>query len=705
MTFGPAQPTQVAAIRNVVLLGATGSGKTTLAEHLIASSGAITSAGSVDSGTSTLDHDSSARRQGRSVGLSIASLEYGDCLINLLDTPGFEDYLGEVRAGLRAADAALFVVSSMDGIDAATRNLWDECEAIKMPRAVVVTNLDNEESDFEETVAVCHRMFTGGRDVLPLHLPVLDDDGSFVGVLDLITNRIHEWSSAKRQERAADPEHLAMTADARKALMEGIAAESDDEVLMDLIIEGQEISAELLSSDLERAIVRGHFFPVQAFSGNNGVGAELILDLIVRSFPSPLERELPMVTNPQGEAIPPLTADPEGPLCAEVIKTTTDPQLGKISLVRVFSGRLPAEAPLHISGHFHNRGDRFDHDLTERDGQLWLSVGAIRTNVESAIAGSIVSVTQLNRAETGDTISYTTNPMLIEPWLMPEARLPIAISTAVVAHETHLAPALERLIAEDPTLRFELIDGQLVLWCLGEAHGELAVERMRERFAIEVVAEELKISLRETLLAPTRGHGASCDPSDEDGPMVACSIEMEPLDQGSGIEIVNGVDQEECPPHFRAAVERGVRQQMMQGALAGYPTTDVRIRITDVDLPVPHPSVHAFERAGCLAVVDAESNATKILLEPIDTLTITTPEEFVDAITKDLEIKRARVTQSDVAADGTVTLIAVVPAQELSRYAIDIRSLSHGAGTFTRESAGFARIPKKTGIQLLPLVD
>lgn len=705
MMLGQAEPRGVAAIRNVVLVGPSGSGKTTLAEHLIASAGVTPVRGSVDAGTSTLDYEPAARRQKRSVALTVASFDYGDILINLLDTPGFVDYFGEVRAGMRAADAALFVISATDGIDAATRALWDECESIHMPRAIVVTNLDDDDSDFDETVAICHRMFVGGRDVLPLHLPVLDDDGSFIGVLDLITNRIHEWSTAEHQETSADPEHLSVTAEARADLIEGIAAESEDEALMDLIVSGEAVSAEVLTADLERAIARGHFHPVQAFSGANGIGAALILDLIARALPSPLERALPLVTSAQGDPISPLTADPDGPLCAEVIKTTTDPYLGKVSLVRVFSGRLPPDAPVHISGHFLDRGDRHDHDLTEREGHLSLVLGATHRPVQTAVAGSIVSVTRLSRAETGDTISYVTHPLLIEPWVMPVPGLPMAIAPTHVADEHRLTTALERLVAEDPSLRFELIEGQSALWCLGEAHAELALERLRERFDIEVTAEELKITMRETFVNAASGQGVLDEGPEDVGPYARCTIQIEPSEQGSGVAIINAIGGDALPHNLLAAVERGIRRRLAQGSLAGYPTTDVRVSIMACDVHPDRTTDHACERAGALAVADCEAQAVKHLLEPIETLTVHAPAEFADAISSDITGRRGRVTSTQFEPDGHVTVTATVPAQELSRYAIDIRSISHGTGSFTHAAAGFARVPKKTGIRLLPMLD
>lgn len=701
MTLGPARPSAIAALRNVVLLGPTGSGKTTLAEQLIAISGAVPTPGSVDGADSILDADPAARRQRRSVELAVASLQFHDTLITLIDTPGYVDFLGEVRAGLRAADAALFVISALDGIDPATRALWDECEAMQMPRGVVITNLDDDDADFDETVAICHRMFTGGREVLPLHLPVLDDEGSFIGVLDLITNRIHEWSSAQRQERLAEPQHLDMTSTARAELVEGIAAESDDEQLMDLLLDGHDIDPDVLTNDLVRAINRGHFYPALAFSGENGFGGELILDLIARAFPSPLERAMPLITTAHGHAITPLLPDLDGPLCAEVIKTTTDQTLGRHSIVRVFSGRLPRESPLHIAGHFSNRPDRHDHDLTERDGALSLCIGSIRLPIESAIAGSIVAVTQLHRAETGDTISDVSNALLVEPWLMPEANLPIAITAADPADEQRLATALERLIAEDPSLKVSITEGQLTLWCLGESHAELAVARLHERFGVEIVAEELRISLRESFSSSTSGSGVVTD--DKGAVLASCSIDIEALPSGAGIEVLNAIP--DTPLVLAAAVERGVRQQLTRGGLAGYPTTDVRVRITAVAAPDGESSEPSLEAAGASAVLDAETKADKHLLEPHETVIVITPEEFADAITNDLKGKRGSIADRQINADGTVTLTATAPAAELFRFAIDIRSLSHGAGSFERQSAGFARVPRSTGLRLLPMID
>ena len=416
-------------IRNVALVGPAGSGKTSLMESLLHAAGAITRRGAIAEGNTVGDYDPVAVRQKRSVNLSVASFAWKDVVVNLIDTPGYADFTGELRAGLRGADAALFVVSSVDGVDASTARLWDECEAVSMPRAVVVTNLDKERADFDETVAVCQRVFVGGGGVLPLFLPLHGDDGTVAGFIDLLDEELWDWSSGTVTVRPAEDEHRSLVDSARGELIEGVITESEDESLMDRFMGGEHIDIELLTTDLERAVARGHFHPVMghAVTAAN-VGAELILDLIVRAFPSPLEHPLPTVTRVDGSPATPITASAEAPLCAEVIKTTSDPYVGKVSIVRVFSGTLRSDAVVHVSGHFGAAAGHEDHDVDERIGHLTSMVGSQFSDIPQAVAGSIVAVGKLTRAETGDTLSAPEAPLLMEPWHMPLPLLPVAIT-------------------------------------------------------------------------------------------------------------------------------------------------------------------------------------------------------------------------------------------------------------------------------------
>ena len=446
-------PRSADKVRNVALVGHAGAGKTTLAEALLVATGALPRMGRVEDGTTCLDTEEVEVRQQRSVSLGVATVEHQGHRITLLDTPGSPDFVGELRAGLRAADAALFVVSAVNGVDATTVQLWEECAAVGMPRAVVVTKLDKDRADFDEAVAICQRVFGDG--VLPLYLPMAADDGSPAGLIGLLSQKVFDYSSGSRVERDPDAEHLPLIETARGALIEGIIAESEDESLMDRYLGGEDIELKVLVDDLETAVARGSFYPVLACASPTGLGMSELLEVVTQGFPSPLEHDVPPVTTPGGAPRGPLTCDPAGPLVAEVVKTTTDPYVGRISLVRVFSGTLRPDVTVHVSGHFGADRGHEDHDVDERVGALTSPLGKAQRTVSRAIAGDICAVAKLTRAETGDTLSDKDDPLLMEPWVMPDPLLPVAIVARSKADEDKLSQGLARLVAEDPTLRLE----------------------------------------------------------------------------------------------------------------------------------------------------------------------------------------------------------------------------------------------------------
>ncbi|MFD0786538.1 EF-Tu/IF-2/RF-3 family GTPase, partial [Micromonospora azadirachtae] len=399
----------------------------------------------------------------------------------------------------------LFVVSAVDGMDAATAALWEECAAVDMPRAVAVSRLDHPRADFDEAVALCQRVF--GDNVLPLYLPMLGDDGvSTVGLLSLITRRVFDYTSGLPAEiRQPDPEHLPAIVEPRDELIEGIIAESEDESLMDRYLEGEEIGTDVLIGDLEKAVARGHFYPVVPVCAETGVGLDTLLEVLTAAFPSPLEHELPVVTGVDGSAYPPLTCDPDGPLVAEVVKTTIDRHVGRVSLVRVFSGTLRPEQTVHICGHGLAERGHPDHDSDERVGHIYTPLGSALREVAACVAGDICAITKSGSAETGDTISAKETPLLIAPWEMPEPLLPVAIVAKNRSDEDALARNLSRLIAGDPTLRLErnAETHQLVLWCMGEAHADVMLDRLRAG-GVELDTEPVRVALRETFTSAAR---------------------------------------------------------------------------------------------------------------------------------------------------------------------------------------------------------
>ncbi|GAA4353889.1 elongation factor G-like protein EF-G2 [Angustibacter luteus] len=699
-------------VRNVVLVGHAGSGKTTLVEALLAATGAVSRPGTVQDGTTVTDFDEQARKQRRSVSVAVASTEHAGIKLNLIDTPGHPDYVGELRAGLRGADAALFVISAVDGLDGATALLWDECASVGMPRAVVVTKLDQPRADFDESVAVCQRVF--GEGVVPLYLPLHDegaagsDSDPVAGLIGLLSLQLYDYSGRMAPEvRDADPQHRELVEGKRSDLIEAIIQESEDDALMDRYLGGEEVGLEILVPDLERAVSRGSFFPVLPVVGLNGVGVHELLEILAQGFPSPLAHPLPAVTSPDGDPRSPISCDPGGPLVAEVIKTTTDAYVGRVSLVRVFSGTLHPDTAVHVSGH----SARFagatlenheDHDVDEKVGVLTSPLGATLRPTGRCIAGDICTVARLTRAETSDTLSDIDNPLLIEPWVLPEPLLPVAIRAASPSDEEKMAESLGRLTVEDATVRIEHDPKtqQLVLWAMGEAHVALVLDRLKDRYGVQVEAIAHRVSLRETFQSAGTGRGRLVKQSGGHGQFAVCEIDVEPLPPGSGLEFVDKVVGGSVPRQYISSVEKGVRARAERGLMAGYPLTDVRVTLTGGKSHSVDSSDAAFAQAGGLALEDAAASGLR-LLEPVDEVEITVDDEYVGAVMTDLSSRRGRVTGTEPLGNGRSTVRADVPATSLARYAIELRSVAHGTGVFTRGYVRHDPVPANVAERIL----
>ena len=681
-----------AKVRNVVLVGPSGAGKTTLTEALLTASGVLTRAGSVTEGTTVCDHDPAAQRQQRSVGLAVAPLVHQDVKINLIDTPGYVDFVGELRAGLRAADAAIFVVSGAEGVDAMTMALWEECAAVGMPRGVVIARLDHHRADFNAELAACQEAFGAG--VLPLYLPVPGSDNT--KLVGLITQSVFDYANGYPPTVQEPDGALAeLIADHRNALIEGVIAESEDETLMDRYLGGEEIDQEVLIADLETAVSRGSFYPVVPACAGTGLGLAEILDGIVRAFPSPLEHTLPSVTDPVGGIVIDLATDPDGPLAAEVVRTAVDSYVGRVSLVRVFSGTLRPERSVHVSGHGMSDRGHEDHDEDERIAHIYSPLGSQLREVPFCVAGDLCALTKLTSAETGDTVSSPDQPLLMSPWLMPEPLLPVAIVARKRSDEDTLARNLARLVAGDPTLRLDrnTETHQMVLWCMGEAHADVVLARLRAGGA-EVDTEDVRVPLRETFAKAAKGHGRHVKQSGGHGQYAVCDLEVEPLPPGTGFEFVDRVVGGAVPHQFIPSVEKGVRAQLARGLHGDHPCVDVRVTLVDGKAHSVDSSDAAFQTAGALALKEAAANSRISLLEPMDEVTIRLPDDYLGAVLGDLSSKRARVlgTEADI-TPGRTLIRAEVPATELIRYAVELRSLASGTATFTRHFARYDPLP------------
>ncbi|MBB3084324.1 elongation factor G [Geodermatophilus sabuli] len=662
----------------MALVGHAGAGKTTLAEALLVATGALPRAGRVEDGTTCLDNEEVEVRQQRSVSLGVATVEHADHRITLLDTPGSPDFVGELRAGLRAADAALFVVSAVGGVDAGTVQLWEECAAVGMPRAVVITQLDRARADVEETVRLCQTVL--GEGVYPVHLVERGPDGAVTGLVSLL----------QPGAQAPDADRL------RSELIEGIIGESEDEALMERYLAGDELVQADLMSDLETAVARGHFHPVLCAAPLSGIGIDALLHLLVNGFPCPMEHGCPPATRPDGSPAPALTCDPDGPLVAEVVKTTTDPYLGRVSLVRVFSGTLRPDAAVHVSGHGMADRGHPDHDVDERIGGVSSPLGSSLRPVAACPAGDVCAVARLTSAETGDTLSAPDDPRLVPPWDLPTPQLPVALEAASRSDEDRLATALTRLVAEDPTVRLERRPdtGQLLLWCVGEAHAEVLLERLRVRHGVSVTTVPVRVPMVETLAGPARVTGRHVKQSGGHGQYAIVVVEAEPGPPGSGIVFQQRIVGGTVPSQFHGSVEKGIRAQAERGVSGDRPIVDVHVTLVDGKAHSVDSSDAAFQSAGALALREAVAAAGTRVLEPWCEVEVAVPAEYVGAVMSDLSARRARVTGSDADPDRDRTTVrAEVPEMELLTYAGALRSVSHGTGSFTRRPLGYEPAP------------
>jgi elongation factor G len=680
-------------IRNVALVGHSGGGKTMLAEALLAATGAIARMGSIADGTTISDSDPAEIHQQRSVSLSVVPVVFSDVKVNLLDTPGYADFIGELRAGLRAADAVLFVVSAVDDIDAATVALWNECEEAAMPRAVAISRLDHPRADYARALAAAQQAF--GEAVLPLYLPV-GAGGTFTGLHGLLSGTVSEYPAGEVQpvQRAVTEDELAAAESARGALIEGIIAESEDETLMDRYLGGEQIAEETLVADLETAVVRGSFFPVIPTSAETGVGTAELLRVLVQAFPSPVERDLPAVMNLYGKPARALNCDPAGPLAGEVVRTSSDPFLGRVCLVRLFSGTLREDTAIHVSGHGLAERGHQDHDSDERVTHLHAPVGSALQAVPFAVAGDICALTKVGNAETSDTISAKDTPLLIEPWSMPEPLLPVAVEAASHADEDAFGRSLAKVASGDPTLRVErnAETGQLVLWCMGEAHADVVLWRLADQ-GVQLQTVNVITPLRETFAEPAKGHGRYVKQSGGHGQFAICDIEVEPLGRGAGFEFVDRIVGGAIPGQFIGSVEKGLRAQLLKGVSAGFPVVDIRVTLVGGKAHSVDSSDAAFQSAGALALREAAAAARIQLLEPVSAVTVMVPDEYVGAVLSDLSSRRGRVTGTTSVGGDRTEISAEVPDEELLRYAIQLRSLTAGTGTFRRDYLRHEPVP------------
>ncbi len=654
-------------IRNVALVGHGGVGKTTLAEALLHRAGTINRLGRVEDGTPVSDHDPEEQRRGISLSLAITPFEWKGHKVNLIDTPGYADFLGDVRAALRVVDLAVFVVSAVDGVEVQTEVVWREAASLGVPRMIFVNKLDRERASFERTLEQLRDRLGAG--VAPLELPI-GAEADFRGIADLLTDTAHLYEGGVPHtepipDDMADREHQV-----HDNLVEGIVVADDD--LLERYLEGDIPSVAELEHALTLGIEAATVFPVVCGSATAEVGIDRLADLLVEIGPPPADRP---TTVRAGDTEVEVPAAPDGQPLALVFKTIADPFVGQVSLLKVLSGTI--------------RND--DHLINSRSGTderlhgLFVVRGKEHETIDALAAGDIGGVAKLTGTATGDTLAPKGQPVHVAPIEQPAPVLGTAVVAKTQADDDKLASALHRLQEEDPSLLVERDEEthQTVLRGTGETHLAITLERLERKFGVNLTTEDVRVRYRETISTPAAAEGRHKKQSGGHGQFAVASISLEPLERGAGFEFVDKIVGGAVSRAYIPAVAKGIEEAMARGGVNGYPVVDVRATLVDGKEHSVDSSEMAFRAAGRLAFREAMAKASPVVLEPISRLDVTVPSDLLGDVMGDLNARRGKVQGTEPGDFGEQVIYALAPASELVRYAVELRSLTGGRGRFT----------------------
>jgi elongation factor G len=665
-------------IRNVALVGHGSTGKTSLAEAMLFSSGAVGRLGRVEDGTTVSDFDPDENKRKISINLSLVPCEWKGKKLNIIDTPGYADFVGEMKAGLRAADAAVVVVCAASGVEVGTEHSWAFADERSLPRMVVVNRMDRENADFFQTLSRLQSFF--GKKCAPLQLPI-GAQSSFEGVVDLLT--LKGFRGEKGSEGAVPDSLSDQVARYREQLVEAIA-EADDE-LLNKYLEGEELSQEELTRGLRAGIASGSVVPVLAGTASKGIGASLILDAVAQYLPSPLDGGETAAKNASNGEEESLKADPAGPLAALVFKTTADPYVGKLTYLRVFSGTLKGDSQAWNS----NKG------AAERIGQLFTLRGKSQEPTPQLVAGDIGALAKLAETSTGDTLSSKERPLLLPPVSFPAPAFSAAVHPKTKADLDKMGSSLTRIVEEDPTLQVhrDPDTGETILSGLGEPHLEVTVEKIQRKFGVGLDLTIPKVPYKEAITASASAEYTHKKQTGGHGQYARVAIRLEPLPRGSGFEFANAVVGGNVPKTYIPAVEKGVLETLHEGVLAHYPLIDLKVTLYDGKEHPVDSSEMAFKIAGAMALKQGTLEARPILMEPIMTLRVVVPEANTGDAMGDLNSKRAKVLGITPQEGGASMIEALVPLAEVQRYATDLRSITQGRGRYTLEFSHYEEVP------------
>jgi len=669
-----------AGIRNIALVGHSGSGKTQLASALLFDAGAVNRLGKVDDGTTVTDYDEEAIARKHTLAAALAHFEWDKTKVNLIDSPGMGNFLSEARAALRAADAALVVVDAVAGVEVSTEKVWAISEEFQLPRLIAVNRLDRERASLERTLASLTESL--GRNCVPIQLPI-GEERDFTGVVDLVAMKAVTFAGDESGTPAEGdvPAALAEAArTARETLIE-MVAEADD-ALMEKFFEAGTLTQAELTEGLGRAVRSGRLFPVVCTSGLRNIGIQTLADAVVQYVPPPSSREFPG-QNGAGENATRAANDTQ-PLVLWVWKTVADPFAGRITMFRVVSGTLKADATVH----------NITQDAPERVGHLLALQGKTQTHVPELRAGDLGAVAKLKETRTSDTLGDRGAGFVVPPITFPEPVLAYAIEPKSRGDEDKIGTAMQRLREEDPSIGYGRDEQthELLLSGQGQLHIEVTVAKLRRRFGVEVNLKPPRIAYRETITARVEAHGRHKKQTGGHGQFGDCKIRMEPLPRGSDFEFSNEIFGGAIPRQFVPAVEKGIQEARMRGYVAGYPVVDFKVTVYDGSYHDVDSNELSFKMAGRLAFRDAMSRARPTLLEPIMNVEVYAPSDFAGDLMGDLNSRRGRISGMDTRGSATV-IKATVPMAEMLTYEQVLTSTTGGRGSYHMEFSHYDEVP------------
>lgn len=664
-------------IRNLCFLSHSGAGKTSLAEAILFSTKAITRLGKVDDGSSTSDYDPAEIKRKISINLATLPCEWKDTKINIIDAPGYSDFVGEVKAAMRVSEGAVIAVCAASGVEVGTEQVWAYCEEADLPRLIFVNKMDRENANFDQTLDQIQSKF--GSKCLPLQLPIGSED-NFEGMVDLLVMKSYTGSEAKEGEI---PPSLADRADSyREKLIEAIA-EIDDS-LIEKYLGGEELTPEELGDGLRQAVADGKIVPILAGSALKNIGVTPLLDTIRDLLPSPQQGEV-VITDESGKKEEKIEPSQDGSLAALVFKTSADPYVGKLTYFRVYRGTIESNSQIWNT----NQGE------VERIGQLFTLRGKNQEPVAQVGAGDIGAVAKLNVTSTGDTLGSRDEPVIIAPTQFPQPIFSKAVHPKTKADVDKLGAALSRLTEQDPTIRVsrEADTNETILSGMGETHIEVAAEDMSRKFGVEVHLKTPEVPYKETITVPVKAEYKHKKQTGGHGQFGYVKLSLEPLPRGSGHEFVNKIVGGAIPRNYIPSVEKGVNEARGEGVLARYPVVDIKTTVYDGSFHPVDSSDICFKIAGAGALKNGLAEGQPILLEPIMNVKIRVPEDFTGDIIGDLNSKRAKV-QGMNPENGMNVIEAQVPQAETLRYTIDLKSITQGRGSFTVDFSHYEQVPQ-----------